>query len=761
MNKKLKNIASKPGTMRSNGDYEWHFSTFGGVTRVNVSTGEDIAHLRELDQKLWTVLSCPAAGLEMDPETLSIVDLDKDGNIHVNEVLKTVDWLKTVLTNLDPLVDKSPALKLSAIRTDTPQGSLLHSCALQLLKNKAERCPEASMEELTLGDVSDREAIFADTKFNGDGVIIPESADDEDLRKLIEECMSTVGSVKDRSGKDGIDSAKLDAFYAAATALNTWKKADTENLYAYGADTAAALDACNALKSKVADFFMRCSLAKFNPDSTAVLDVTAAQIGGISEKDLSASAAEIAAYPIARVNPEGKLDYDSINPAWQAAFSKFKSLVLDKEFPKAKAINEDQWKTCSAKLDAYAAHISSKNGCEVESLGYDRVETIVSENRKAELEALIAQDLSLSKEMEAIQELRKLLILHRDFYKLLRNYVTFSDFYCTDDGAAIFQAGTLYIDQRSCNLCIRVSDMGKQATMAGHSGMYLIYCDCVARHSNAKMTIVAVMTDGEVNNLKVGVNAIFYDRKGNDYDATVVKIIDNPISVRQAFWAPYRKMGSFIEDQINKIAAKQDSKVMTEATAKISAAGDKAAAPAQEAPKQASTFDVSKFAGIFAMIGMALGSIGTFLASALATLTSLGWMQLIATILGIILVISGPSMVMAWLKLRKRNLAPILNANGWAVNSSVIVNVRFGQKLTSVAKVPVFVGNDPFADKKMPAWKKALIWTGVGVVLAVGIYFLLPKDIRPFWPKEECVVESVESVGGDTEVVVEETSAEK
>ncbi len=758
MNKKFKNIASKPGTMKSNGDYEWNFSTFGGVTRVNISTGEDIAHLRELDQKLWTVLSCPAAGLEMDPETLSLVDLDKDGNIHVNEVLKTVDWLQSVLNNLDPLVEKSPALKLSSIRTDTPEGSLLHSCALQLLKNKAENCPETKLDEVTLQDVSDREAIFVGTRFNGDGVIIPESADDESLRKLIEECMSTMGSVKDRSGKDGIDNAKLDAFYTAAAALTAWKKADTEDLYAYGTDTAAALDACNALKTKVADFFMRCSLAKFNPDSTAVLDVTAAQIGGISDKDLSASAADIAAYPIARVNPEGKLDFESINPAWQAAFGKFKALVLDKEFPKAKAITEDQWTGCTAKLDAYAAHLAAKSGAEVESLGYERAEAIVNENRKAELEALIAQDLSLSKEVEAIKELRKLLILHRDFYKLLRNYVTFSDFYCAEDGAAIFQAGTLYIDQRSCELCIRVSDMGKQATMAGHSGMYLIYCDCVARHSNAKMTIVAVMTDGEVNNLKVGVNAIFYDRQGNDYDATVTKIIDNPISVRQAFWAPYRKMGNFIEEQINKIAAKQDSKVMTEATAKISAAGEKAAAP--EAPKQAAAFDVSKFAGIFAMIGMALGSIGTFLASALATLTSLGWIQLLATILGIILIISGPSMVMAWMKLRKRNLAPILNANGWAVNSSVIVNVRFGQKLTSVAKVPVFVGNDPFADKKMPAWKKALIWVGVGVVLAVGIYFLLPKDIRPFWPKEECAVESVEAVEG-AEVVVEETAAEK
>ena len=213
MNKKLKNIASKPGTMRSNGDYEWHFSTFGGVTRVNVSTGEDIAHLRELDQKLWTVLSCPAAGLEMDPETLSIVDLDKDGNIHVNEVLKTVDWLKTVLTNLDPLVDKSPALKLSAIRTDTPQGSLLHSCALQLLKNKAERCPEASLEDLTLGDVSDREAIFAGTKFNGDGVIIPESADDEGLRKLIEESKNNKKKKKNRSRKDRRDTKNQNTIY--------------------------------------------------------------------------------------------------------------------------------------------------------------------------------------------------------------------------------------------------------------------------------------------------------------------------------------------------------------------------------------------------------------------------------------------------------------------------------------------------------------------------------------------------------------------
>ena len=50
----------------NNGGYDWKFSSVGGVTRVNIESGEDIAHLGELDQKLWTVLSCPVKGLEFD-----------------------------------------------------------------------------------------------------------------------------------------------------------------------------------------------------------------------------------------------------------------------------------------------------------------------------------------------------------------------------------------------------------------------------------------------------------------------------------------------------------------------------------------------------------------------------------------------------------------------------------------------------------------------------------------------------------------------
>ena len=51
-------------------NYDWKFSTIGGMTRVNIERGEDIKHLGELDEKLWTVLSCPVSGMEFDEKTL-------------------------------------------------------------------------------------------------------------------------------------------------------------------------------------------------------------------------------------------------------------------------------------------------------------------------------------------------------------------------------------------------------------------------------------------------------------------------------------------------------------------------------------------------------------------------------------------------------------------------------------------------------------------------------------------------------------------
>src|SRR5436305_12603810 len=94
--------------------------------------------------------------------------------------------------------------------------------------------------------------------------------------------------------------------------------------------------------------------------------------------------------------------------------------------------------------------------------------------------------------------------------------------------------------------------------MAGLAGAYLAYCDVARKSTGEKMQIVAAFTDGDSDNLMVGRNGIFYDRKGRDWDATISRIVDNPISIRQAFWAPYKKFERMIEEQIAKRAASAD-----------------------------------------------------------------------------------------------------------------------------------------------------------------------------------------------------------
>jgi hypothetical protein len=178
----------------------------------------------------------------------------------------------------------------------------------------------------------------------------------------------------------------------------------------------------------------------------------------------------------------------------------------------------------------------------------------------------------------------KFLHILRDFYRLLRNFITFYDFYDKDKKVkAIFQSGTLIIDQRACKFCMKVADTGKHSASASSSGMYLVYCDCTTKSKAGKQQIVAAVTVGDIGELVVGKNGVFYDNQGLEWDAVITKIIDNPISISQAFWSPYRRISTWVENLINKRAAEKDSKMMEEATTKLSATPDLKAADAASA----------------------------------------------------------------------------------------------------------------------------------------------------------------------------------
>ena len=679
---KIKNLISKQG-------YDWKFSTVGGVTRVNIENGQDIAHLSELDQKLWTVLSCPVKGLEFDERTLALLDSDHDGKLRVHEVVAASQWLCKVLADMDYLVEGRDSITFGAIRHDTDEGKQVVEAAKMILGKL-----DVNKDEISLADVKAYMDVYEE---------------------------------------------KCKAEYSAG------ETEPYEPPYGEGSDAAEA--AVNAVRQKIADWFMRCKLVQFDEDAAGALDVQVEKIAAISAGNLNDSVGEISAYPLARPRKEGLLPLaEGLNPAWQAPMAAVVAAVP--ELQGKDSVSEEEWNAVVAKVDAYTAWKAAG-------------ETAMNE-------AIAAR---LGEHAAAIEPVERLLRYCRDYFRLLHNYVVFKDFYRRDDKfLAVFQAGKLYIDQRCCDLCVKVTDMPRSTGTAGKSGIYLLYCHCVAKSGGAQMDIVAALTDGEIGGLHEGKNAIFYDREGNDWDATITKIVDNPISVRQAFWSPYRKFGNWVTDKITKSASEKESKQFDEMTTKADSASTNLTAKPEDAAaekKPAAPFDIAKFAGIFAAIGLAFGAIGAALGM-LGGFIVAKWYNVIILVAAVVLLISGPSMLLAWLKLRKRNLGPVLNANGWAINSDVKINTTFGKTLTSMAKYPKVVAKDPFADKKMPWWQKCLIWLGVLAVLFLLVFRLTqhrwvwqPKPVEPVAEVVDSVAPEAEAVQTPADTVTVEAQAEE
>jgi len=394
------------------------------------------------------------------------------------------------------------------------------------------------------------------------------------------------------------------------------------------------------------------------------------------------------------------------------------------------SMSEQDWDTVTARLAPYEAWLAGKPATDVAKLGEDRVLALARSEARAQITELIGKDVALAAESNQIESVEKLVRFRRDLVVLLENFVNFAAFYGRRKG--IFQAGTLYIDARSCDLCLPVHDAGRHALLASLSQSYLAYCDCVRRKDQEKRTIVAAVTGGGTDNLMVGRNGVFYDRKGDDWDATITKLVENPISIGQAFWTPYKRFIRLVEEQFAKRAKAADeesNKKLEVAAVDTAGPADKkpeaaAAAAAAEPPKPpAKGIDI----GTVAAIGVAVGGIATFFSSILATFFGLGmWMPL--GLAAALLAISGPSMLVAYLKLRQRNIGPLLDANGWAVNAMASINVPFGGALTGVATLPPGAArtlHDPFAEKKRP-WGFYLFM--VLVVLVAGMWFFGKLD---------------------------------
>jgi hypothetical protein len=700
----------------------WRFFRAGGFDHVRLGSGEDVAALGDLDQKLWVALACPTRGIEFDERTLDLVDSDQDGRIRAPEILAAARWVTQILRDLDGLANGRDTLPLSAIDDAVEEGRELRASAAAILRMLG----KGDASEISLQDAADSERIFNATSFNGDGIIPPDAAEDAETRAAIEEVILAVGAETDRSGKPGLSERKAAQFFDGADEYAAWhREAETarQTVLPLGAATESGASLLRELAPKIDDYFTRNRLAAFDPTAGEALNPPRALYEALAGQNVSPDRPEMRALPVARIGAGLALPLDQgLNPAFADEIDRLRREIVAPLIGDRTSLGADDWATIKARFAPYDAWWARCPKTAAAALGIERTRRLLA--IRPRMEELLARDKALEPETNAIARVEKLLRFQRDLLKLLNNTVSFRDFY-TRAGKAAFQAGTLYIDGRSCELCVKVADETKHAQLATLSRIYLAYCACTRRGTAERMTIAAAVTAGDADNLLIGRNGVFYDRKGRDWDATIVKIIEHPISLRQAFWLPYRQAARFIGEQVQKFAAARAAasraQMVTASiqppTAAAAPAPAEAPAAAAAAPAKDQGYDAARFAGIFAAIGLAIGAIGTAVASVVTGFLNLSWWQMPLAVLGLILLISGPSVLIAALKLRTRNLGPILDACGWAVNTRLRINIPFGTALTALARLPEHADRsliDPYADKRRP-WA---LYAGIALALA-------------------------------------------
>ncbi len=683
--------------------YRWTFYRSGGVDQVALQSAADLAHLHELDPKLWIALSMPTRGVEIDPRTLDLLDTDHDGHIRQAEVLAAVAWIGEHYRDPSRLLAGGDSVALDDLRDGA-----VRSGAQRLLADLGKR----DAGNVSLADATSADQRLAEKPFNGDGVVPPDSCEDDALRAVIADIVASHGAVADRSGKPGIDQPRADAFFAEARALVAWHDGADAAARPLGDATPAAAEAVRAVRTKVDDYFARCRLAAFDPRAAAALNVSDAELAALSGRELSAQAPELASLPIARVEAGAALPLTGVNPAWEDRLAALSTAAVTPLLGPRDALTEADWRALQRRLAAHQAWRDARPPGTVEPLGVDRLRAVLAGEAERDIARLIARDLEVKPTLEAVIDVERLCRYQRDLARLLHNYVNFADFYTRKGG--VFQAGTLYLDGRGCTLVFDVADAARHSAMAALSGACLAYCEC-ARLGETR-TIAAAFTAGDVDNLMVGRNGVFVDRKGKDWQATITKLIANPIALRQAFWAPYKKAVRLLEERVARRAAEQDAAT----TAKLAGPADAAAAKPAGATEPAK-LDI----GTIAALGVAIGGIGAFGTAVLAALFGLGWWMPFGVI-GVVSAISGPSMLLAYIKLHRRNLGPLLDASGWAINALTRINVPFGTALTDVAALPPGArraAQDPYAEKRRP-WR---FYLTVAIVLVLAAMWYLGK----------------------------------
>ncbi len=666
------------------------FENYGGIFQLRLETAEDLASLGKLKESRWAATSAPVDCFRCDPAVLKCLDPNETGRIRTQDLKDAQECLFHFLSNRESAAQQSDVLRLDDLDTTHSEGRKLQEVCKWML----EQLGRQGSKEISLEQIRAFRAGYARIFPNGDGIVPLVDIEVENTRAFCADVVKYAGEVEDAGGKIGYGKEQLERFLDRARAMRDWMVEGKQTGWTWGDATAEATAIVFVLEAKLEQFFWQCDLLRVEPRAASRFELSEDELEGFDLEKPLAIEKRVSVAPLSRPNAAGELNLNGgLNPCYEERIWALRDKVLKRALgTDVEKLTREDWEKVKALFGPHKAWYDAKPKDEIEALGEEKLTAYVDGELPKEAEVLIERDLAVKDELEQIATVEKLCLLQRWLLELANNFVNFSQLY-DPNRRSLFEEGTLVIDGRELSFSMKVTNRSEHRKIAEMSRMFLIYAEITSKvvtsAHHEKFELVVAVTAGQRGGISVGKRGVFFDIEEREWDARIVEVVENPISLWEAVKAPFQRIGGLAAQKVEQIAARETESIETTTEAGLEKI---AATPAREEKlstgSAAAPGHQTSVRDLLLGGGLAFAAVGSSLAFIVKTLSEVNPLHVGAAVLGLGSIVMLSSGLLGYLKLRSRDMSALLEAAGWAVNFRMKLTRRLGRLFTHRRELP-------------------------------------------------------------------------
>lgn len=639
------------------------FQRYGGSSQVRLETFAELRAAIALHETWWAVLSCPTTGLRCDADFLALLDTNGDGRIHLDDLRTAVAWLDEHLVDPECCVEPISELPLTAIADHDG----LPTAADRVLAN----LQIADCEHLSLDHIRHDAAVLAAGASNGDGIVPPDAIADDTLRASASDILKAVIGEADRCGRPGISLPVLDRFRHHRDTVLAWHD-EGDAIAGWESARIERADRLLALDHSVRAWFRLCDLAQVDEDRAR--RIATPPHAPTDARDREGLERMLEQLPPAAPDPQGRLRWDQLHPGpLSQRLRAEQGTVGDDD-----GFDEADWDDALAWARQLTVWRDRGQSLDATALDRERLWSLSGEVID-ELAELCRADLATAHDIDALRDLKRLLLFHRHLFRFANNFLSLPELYDQKTNA-LFEHGTLFLAGRACSFAMQVQDRATHRAMAVASGIHLLYI-AVGPAENRREYVVPV-TAGSAAEMTTGRRGVFRDVDGALHEAVVIDCIEQPVSLLEALLQPFARIGRFVGERLERWQAKADQDFHQQA-ATVGTGAQTSGAPPPSPQPVGGGLAMPVLGGSIAFA--AVGSSFAFVTRQLAAMSA---PTVLFALFVLCLVIMVPTGLIAAIKLYRRNLAGLLQAGGWAVNDRMRLTAPLGRLFTRSPGLP-------------------------------------------------------------------------